>query len=71
MTIPCFRPEDEKAMRKMVEYSDYYMKINGKMGESYKHFSGSVAILKEIHVGSIDTANRGISVWGIKTKAKR
>lgn len=55
----------------MINYSDYYFKINGKLGAAYKHFVGTLTVVKEKQVGAIDMVNRGITVWGIKAKAKK
>jgi hypothetical protein len=54
-----------------MNYSDYYTKVNGKLGPAYKHFIGTLTVVKEKQVGAIDTVNRGITVWGIKAKAKK
>lgn len=72
LTIPSIDHENQPDLfEELLDYSDYYLKINGKLGISYRHFIGSLTVLKEKSVGSIDSHNRGATVWGIRAKGKR
>jgi hypothetical protein len=58
-------------MNTLISYSDYYMKINSDLGQAYSHFDGTLALIKEVQVGNVDIPERGITVWGIKSKSKK
>lgn len=47
------------------------MKINSDLGQAYSHFDGTLALIKEVQVGNVDIPERGITVWGIKSKSKK
>lgn len=72
LTVPSIDHESQSELiEELLDYSDYYLKINGKLGVTYRHFIGSLTVLKEKSVGTIDSHNRGATVWGIKAKGKR
>lgn len=47
LTVPSIDHDSRsKLMEELLDYSDYYLKINGKLGASYRHFIGSLTVLK-------------------------